>query len=57
VIISVLVCDILINVSLQTSALVGPLYLMQNYNFVLVLHLVRYPEGTAHTEVVMKQNY
>jgi hypothetical protein len=30
---------------------------MQNYSFVVVLHLVCYPEGTAQTEVVIEQNY
>jgi hypothetical protein len=30
---------------------------MQNYNFILVLHLFCYPEGTAHAEVVIEQNY
>jgi hypothetical protein len=30
---------------------------MQNHYFVLVLRLICFPEGTAHTEVVIEENY
>jgi hypothetical protein len=40
VILNVLVCDIWINVLLQTSALVGPLYIEQNLQFQILKFLL-----------------